>query len=91
MKFEPTIPGFGQAKTVHTLDRAATEIGAVPFYIKHYLTSRVFNEISNEIKGCCYFGSDAQFPSSIKPCFPGTSDKQGLESGCVVFPWLSAK
>jgi hypothetical protein len=27
MGFEPTIPAFEQAKTVHALDRAATVIG----------------------------------------------------------------
>jgi hypothetical protein len=52
-------------------------IGRVPFYIKHYLTSRIFNEVSknqNGIKVSCFLGSDAEFS-----WFPGTSDKQGLE------------
>jgi hypothetical protein len=29
--FEPTIPGFERAKTVHALDRVATVIGKVQF------------------------------------------------------------
>jgi hypothetical protein len=31
MGFEPTIPVFKQAKTVHALDRAATVIGVIIF------------------------------------------------------------
>jgi hypothetical protein len=30
--FEPTIPVFEQAKTVHTLDRTTTAIGIIPTY-----------------------------------------------------------
>jgi hypothetical protein len=61
-------------------------IWKVPFYIKHYLTPRVFSEVSknqNGIKVTCYLGSDGEFPSPMKPWSPGTSDKQGLESDCV--------
>jgi hypothetical protein len=32
MEFEPTIPAFERAKTVHTLDRAATVIGKLTTY-----------------------------------------------------------
>jgi hypothetical protein len=35
--FEPTIPVFERAKTVHTLDHAATVIGPKPFYQKIYI------------------------------------------------------
>jgi hypothetical protein len=35
--FEPTIPVFEQAKTVHALDRAATVIGT------HYIHKHEFN------------------------------------------------
>jgi hypothetical protein len=33
VEFEPTIPAFERAKTVHALDRAATVIGQVIYYI----------------------------------------------------------
>jgi hypothetical protein len=33
VEFEPTIPVFERAKTVHALDRAATVIGSL-----HYIT-----------------------------------------------------
>jgi Na+-transporting methylmalonyl-CoA/oxaloacetate decarboxylase gamma subunit len=33
--FEPTIPAFERAKTVHALDRAATVIGTSLFYIPY--------------------------------------------------------
>jgi hypothetical protein len=32
--FEPTIPVFERAKTVHALDRAATEIGGDLIFLK---------------------------------------------------------
>jgi hypothetical protein len=31
--FEPTIPAFERAETVHTLDRPATVIGVVKFWV----------------------------------------------------------
>jgi hypothetical protein len=30
-RFEPTVPVFEQAKTVHALDRAATVIGSIVY------------------------------------------------------------
>jgi hypothetical protein len=35
MGFEPSIPAFERAKTVHDLDRAATMIGLVSVYSGH--------------------------------------------------------
>jgi hypothetical protein len=34
--FEPTIPAFGQAKTVHSLDSAATVIGKSKHALRNY-------------------------------------------------------
>jgi hypothetical protein len=37
MGFEPTIPAFGQQKTVHILDRTATVVGIQPpTYARHH-------------------------------------------------------
>jgi hypothetical protein len=33
MGFEPTIPAFERAKTVHALDGAATVIGRISIYV----------------------------------------------------------
>jgi hypothetical protein len=38
--FEPTIPVFVRAKTVHILDRAATVIGVTPCSLEYLLTFR---------------------------------------------------
>jgi hypothetical protein len=43
--FEPTIPAFEQAKTVHALDRAATVIGT-----KYTTTVQIFRNDSNKSK-----------------------------------------
>jgi hypothetical protein len=37
--FEPTIPVFERAKTVHALDRAATVIGSAETTIAYYRTT----------------------------------------------------
>jgi hypothetical protein len=39
--FEPTIPVFERAKTVHALDRAVTVIGGVDVQIHIFLTTAV--------------------------------------------------
>jgi hypothetical protein len=37
--FEPTIPVFEQAKTVHALSRAVTVIGIYVYFVVRYLTT----------------------------------------------------
>jgi hypothetical protein len=41
VRFEPTIPVFERAKTVHVVDRAATVTGTLPFTREYYLLMRI--------------------------------------------------
>jgi hypothetical protein len=44
MEFEPTIPAFERAKTVHALDRAATVIGLPTVYVV-FFSRALFNDV----------------------------------------------
>jgi hypothetical protein len=47
VRFEPTVPGFERAKTVHALDRTATVIGIIEAYYTEIVGS-VSSEARND-------------------------------------------